>query len=199
MKVKKVEQDYAWISDFGADLPSIMATGVDVPARLIYLMGEINNEVAYRFMVALQTLDRIEGDIRIILTSVGGEEDAGYAIYDAIRLSKNKVIIEGYGAVQSIAALIIQAGNVRLLSPECRFMVHNGSLTLSEGIEADTLVAIGKEVLVNNARYHSALATRSGQTIHKIRKLCKDETFFTAQEAVYIGLADRVMKIKKKG
>lgn len=179
-------------------LSATLQTGCDVLNRTLYLFGEVDDDMSYRFVTAIQALDREEGDIRVVMVSCGGSEPAGYAIYDAMRLCNNEITIDCYGAAQSIAALILQAGSLRRLSPECRFMIHNGTVDIAPGCDADTLVAIGKEVNNNNNRYHDILAERSGLSLAKVREYCQDEAYFSAIEAVKMGFADVVMKEKKK-
>lgn len=175
-----------------------LTVSADFSTRTIYLVGEVMDEMALRFLIPFAIMDEQKGPIQIILCSGGGDESAGYAIYDAIRLAKNRVSISGYGAVQSIAALIFQAAETRLLSPHCRFMIHNGTVDLVPDTQADAVVAIGKETERNNNTYHRLLAKRSGQTIPRVREMCRDEEYFSAKEAVSFGFADGVIKGTKK-
>jgi len=170
-----------------------MSLGVDVPGRRIFLFGEINSEMSYRIVSAFQVLDSTKGPINISLNSPGGSETDGYAIYDVINMSKNRVTIEAYGAVQSMAAAILQAADYRLIAPECRFMIHNGSVGLHGDIDVNTVASLNKEIQSHTARYHKILAERSGQSQKEVERLCKQETFFNAAETVINGFADEVI------
>lgn len=176
-------------------------TGTDL--RKLYLIGEVDHEMAKQLIVDLQTLDATEGPIVIVMTSAGGNEGAGYAIFDAIRMTHNPVTILAYGEVMSIAALVLQAADNRLLSPECRFLIHNGSVPSGgddEGyIDADKLIARAKETIRNNHRYHKLIAHRSGLPLAKIKTFCKQETLFWAEEAVKLGFADGIINVEKEG
>lgn len=171
----------------------------DFGTRRIWLFNGIDDETVYHFVVTLQTMDLTKGPIEVIMCSLGGSEPQGYAMFDAIRMTRNQVTIIGLGAVQSIAALIMQAADLRLLAPECRFMVHNGSVTMAPDIHADTIVAIGKEVMKNNHRYHQLLAERTGLPVSKIRRYCEVETYWSAEEAVKLNFADGVIVVRKPG
>lgn len=175
-------------------LQSAMQLGVDLKARRIFLVGEIDDDTAYKLITTLNVLDSSKGTIFITLSSPGGLEAQGYAIYDAIRLAKNKVVIEGLGHVQSIAAAIMQAADVRRIAPECRFMIHNGTITLHGDTHVDAIAAIAREVAFHSDRYHKILSTRSGQSVEKIRGMCEAETFLDAQETVKMGFADEVIE-----
>lgn len=175
-----------------------LSSGVDLNKRLIYLMGEVDNEMAYRFVITFHKLDQSKGDITIFLSSQGGDEQSGWTMYDTLMESQNKVQILGYGAVQSIAALLFQAGDDRQLSPECRYMIHNGTVQMSDPIDTAKFTTLGKEVAANNERYFRALAEASGKTIEQVRKMCQTETYLSAEEAVKEGFADSVISRKKK-
>lgn len=175
-----------------------MSGGVDLDSRTIYLVGEVEHSMLHRFMSALEVLDSSKGPIRVVLSTPGGSEPDGYAIYDMLRLARNPVLIECYGWVQSIGALILQAGDLRLLSPECRLMVHNGSLDFGQAINTDTLIAISKEIEFNNKRYVDVLASRSTLPISKIRELVNAETYMSALESVQNGFADGILSVQKE-
>lgn len=175
-------------------LSTALGLGVDIEGRRVFLVGEINHEMSYRIVTAVRVLDEYHGPIYITLNSNGGAESDGYAIYDALRVAKNKVVIEAFGAVQSIAAAILQAADVRRVAPECRFMIHNGSVGLHGDIDVDAVAAINREIQDHTGRYHRLLANRSGLKIETIQKMCKEETFLDAESAVKHGFADEVIK-----
>ncbi|NDD84291.1 hypothetical protein EBZ38_08480 [bacterium] len=170
-----------------------MNSGVDFESRTIYLVGEVDAGMFHRFVTAFEVMDRINGHIRIVLSTPGGSEPDGYAIYDMMRMSRNPIIVEGYGSVQSIGALILQGADLRLLAPECRVMIHNGSVEFGQALNTDTLVAIGKEVGRNNKRYQDVLASRSNLPSSKVKELVDQETYMSAAECVQWGFADGIL------
>lgn len=177
---------------------SILSTGVDIGRRTIYIMGEVAFELAYRFIPAIKMLDETEGDIKVIINSVGGDEASGYAMFDAIMMTKNKVIAEGYGQVSSIASAIFQAADERLMAPGCELMIHNGSIGVEEEIKQDHIMELADSIRRGNKRYHTILSDNSHYTMEKIQELCKQDTYLTAKEAVEAGLADGILGYVKK-
>jgi ATP-dependent protease ClpP protease subunit len=176
-------------------LHETMVSSADYETRTIYIMDEIDSDSASKFVVAFRLMDAIPGTINLVISSGGGSEPAGYAIFDVVRMAKNRVVAEGIGCVQSIASLIFQAADHRILAPETRFMIHNGSVELEHATDADTMVAIGKEIAKNNDRYHQLLAERSKLPIATVKKYCRDEAYFSAEEAVEAGFADEVIDV----
>jgi ATP-dependent protease ClpP protease subunit len=174
-----------------------LGSGVDPFARRLYLIGEISTEILYRFLAAFQVLDSTDGAIQIILASPGGSEVCGWAIYDAICMAHNSVVIDVYGAAFSIAALILQAGTYRRLAPNARFMIHNGSIIIEGGIGANEVVGMGEEVRKNSENYAKALQERSNLTLKEVETLCRAETFLGAEEAIKHGFADGTIPSQK--
>jgi len=176
-----------------------LSLGVDTTNRTIYLIGVVDDEMTARFMIAFRALDAVKGPIRIVLNSGGGSEPAGFAIYDILKLARNPVTIDCYGLVQSIAALILQAAKRRRMSPECRFMIHNGHLELpGHPVYQGTIVAISRETEKMTARYKEILAESSGASAKNIKKWCDDERYFSAHETVTLGFADEVIDSPEK-
>lgn len=170
--------------------------------RTVPIVGEVTDALFLNVLIQLRQLDREVGDIHIVLNSEGGLERAGYAIYDAIKACKNKVVVEVYGGAFSIAAVILQAADQRLMAPEAQFMVHNGTIGSSEigdgeELKQDSVVSVAEQIKKDNRRYYRILSERSQQPLETVETWCKDETFFDAEEAVLAGFADAVIVLPK--
>lgn len=175
-----------------------LSCGMDVQTRTVYLIGEIDEKMAYHFLVSLAHLDSTSGDIRLVISSPGGIEYYGYAIYDAIRHTNNTVIAEGYGIVGSMGAAIFQGADIRYLSQNCDYFVHNGSLEVGSGhIEQDRIQELADRVRVDLKKYYQILFDNSNLSMEEIKDYCDEEKSFSAQEAVAAGFADKVMKPNK--
>ena len=159
----------------------------------LFLVGQIE-EKSIEIIAELFSISRANSKtpINLFLSSGGGEEDSGFAIFDAIRGIPNEVRIFGYGQVSSIAALIFQAGDKRYLSPNSVYMMHNGSVVINDTIDFDKIEELSNFYKANNKRYYAAISGRTGKTDKEIEKLCGDEKFFSATEAVEAGFADSI-------
>lgn len=111
---------------------------LDVDNRTIY-MGSISadwdgnesgvdNLMAEYFIKAMHVLQAKSSDkeILIIMNNPGGDWYHGMAIYDAIKTSTCPCTIKVYGYAMSMGSIILQAGDVRILMPNSRFMIHFG-------------------------------------------------------------------------
>lgn len=173
-------------------------------AKTFYLLGEINSDSlgiieAIREHKEAVEADEIEctsdRDIRVVISSEGGDEPIGYAIFDTLKAYKvGEVITEGYGQVCSIASLILQAGTVRLLSPNCIFMIHDGSVEVDKPMNGKELLDLSTQFKDNNERYYLVISKRCGIPVDRVRKWCNDERFFSAEEAVKAKMADKIVK-----
>lgn len=180
-------------------LATILEHGVDWKTRTIYIIGEIDGEKSFRLIPVIRLIDESKGPIKVFISSPGGDEAAGFAIYDTLRLVRNRLITTGFGGVYSIAALIFQAGNSRLLAPNSQLMMHNGTIGVGgETIDSDRVEQLGREAAQNNARYHRVIAERSRVDLQKVREWCKNERYFLAEEAVAEGLAEGLVDWSSK-
>jgi ATP-dependent Clp protease protease subunit len=173
--------------------------GFDPKLRTIELYGEIDDLLAKQFM---QNMDRLEDlsktePITIKINSVGGYVNDGFAIYDRITMSPCHVTVEGYGNVMSMATIIMQAADERLLAPNTCYMIHYGSAFI-HGNTMDTIKWSKYNENVDNPRAERIYLAK----IHKkqpkfklkdLQSMLISDTIMTADEAVELGLADRII------
>jgi ATP-dependent protease ClpP protease subunit len=99
----------------------------------VYLSDEIDEKTTDLMIKALHHLDAKDGDIEFWINSGGGSVFHTYAIYDAIRNCKNKVICIGTGHVASAATLLLVAGDESYCTKHTSFMAHEGNMEFDEG------------------------------------------------------------------
>lgn len=173
-----------------------MQLGYDFENRALFLFGEIDAGVAYRFIAGFKWLDRTPGPIHVLLSSPGGSTDPGIAIYETIRTANNPTIIEGMGIVASAAVPVLLAGTVRFLNPSTRVMIHNISFEIDGTLSTPEATSISESAEHFNQWYHGLIAARTGAKPKDIEKWCSGETSFAAEEAVKLGFADKVLANK---
>jgi ATP-dependent Clp protease protease subunit len=166
---------------------------VNEELREVYLFGEVTSETAANMVPVLRALDaESHKNISLVLSSNGGLVDAGWAIYDVLCSLKSKVIASCFGQCMSIATLILQGCDTRLLSPNCRLMIHNISFGVEAEIQKIRLALTEEEF--RNYRYCEVLGKRSNVPINKIVTMCNVDTYMSAEDAVKYGFADGVLK-----
>ncbi len=179
---------------------SNQSSTVTTVGRTIILMGTISEGTVGDFFEHLENLTKGKGGrapIKIKICSGGGDVSPGFAIYDILRSIPNEIIMEGYGEVSSIAALIYLAGDIRLISKECRWMAHRGDVDFGKN-ELGTMINLVKEAEYNDIRYVTIIAERTGQPLIVIQKMVQNETFIDAQQCINLGIAHHIIKDKNE-
>ena len=79
--------------------------------RIIFLSGEINDEVSSLVISELLYLDSLNhDDIYLYINSPGGSVTAGLAIYDTMNIIKSDVSTIGVGMSASMGAFLLSSG-----------------------------------------------------------------------------------------
>lgn len=135
------------------------------------------------------------GVIHLRINSPGGDVFAAQAIAAAIRDTGAKVIahVDGYAA--SAATTIATAADEVEMADGSFYMIHNAwTWAMGNANELSATVALLQKLDGDMARQYAA---KSGKTPEEVRAMMDEETWFTAQEAVDAGLADRVSQSTK--
>jgi ATP-dependent protease ClpP protease subunit len=171
---------------------------VHFPTRTVALHDEINADSARRTIKNLYMLDQ-ESDqpITLLLSSGGGDDYSGTAIYSAIKRCRSAVTIEVSGWIMSMAVFVLQAGDRRVcVDPFMRFMVHEAVVEY-EIPNKRVLRAIGEEVEAADRIYNNVLLSRIKEknpkfTMTKLESMITEHKFFDAGVAFKLGLIDEV-------
>jgi len=157
----------------------------DVIDRII----AINDEDAY---LSSTIKDYESQPIEIFINSVGGSATAGFAIIGAMELSAVPIITYGMGLVASMALGIFVAGHRRLAYRLARFMYHSVSYGMEGQIKDHD--DMRNEVGILQEMYDSLFSSTklSRSQMDEIQR-SKRDFFFSANEAVELGIADQVL------
>lgn len=129
-------------------------------------------------------------EIRLHINSPGGEVYDGIAIRNAVRDHPARVTAFVDGVAASSASFIALAADEVVMNRNAEFMIHEpmggviGNAAEVSGMVAD-LNRIGDNIA-------SMYAEKAGGTPEEWRTRMRAETWYTADEAVAAGLADRV-------
>ena len=169
--------------------------GLDIRGRVLYLSGEVDEEMADRFIKLLKYLDKTSGDIEVILNSGGGCVTSGFAMYDAIKACVNPITIKAYGCVMSMASAILQAADTRIMGKNCRMMVHRGETALAG--EFNTVKkAMQEEVeldrMLCDVYFEKMIEINPNFKRNQLEKIMDSDSYFSAKEALQLGLIDEI-------
>jgi ATP-dependent Clp protease protease subunit len=145
-------------------------------------------------------------DISFYINSPGGLVTAGLAIYDTMQFIKCDVHTIVIGQAASMGSFLAQAGapGKRFVLPESRTMIHRvssgtpgtrGSVHVQELQFEDARRTYDESQRINTrltelyVRHNTA-----GKTYEELYELMKFDTFLSAQQAVDLGLADKIVE-----
>jgi ATP-dependent Clp protease, protease subunit len=164
--------------------------------RVIFLGRPIDDDVANLVVAQLLHLESVdpEREISLYINSPGGSMDAGFGIYDTMRFIKPDVQTICVGMAMSMGSLLLAAGapGKRLTLPNARILIHQPSGGF-QGQSTDIGIH-AEEAIKMRSRMEAIYAGHTGQPVDRIHDDMERDRFFTAEEAVAYGLADRVIE-----
>lgn len=169
--------------------------GLDIRGRIIYLSGEVDEEMSAKFIKLLKYLDKTSGDIEVVLNSCGGCVTSGLAIHDVIKACINPITIRGYGAVMSIATIILQGADTRVISKNCRMMIHRGSTVIGGDfnlVEKAFKEEKELEKIMCDIYMEKILETNPDFKRSQLDKLMDTDSYFSPERALELGLIDEI-------
>ena len=96
--------------------------------RIIFITGEINDELASLVISEMLYLEAISKDakINIYINSPGGAVSSGLAIYDVMKKIKCPISTIGIGICASMGAFLLSSGTkgLRYAYENCDIMIH---------------------------------------------------------------------------
>lgn len=178
-------------------LQYVLQNGADMERRMIYLFHEIDEKTARRIVATIHHMDGTPGEITMILNSIGGAIDDGFAIFDAIRFARNEVMIIGTGSLLSMGSVLILAGDKRALTPNAQVMIHHPWIDPGAQSLSDLRVTM-KQMERWTKQLQDVYAEKLRLSPAEIDRYMKEETWWTAEEAVKLGFADDILKSSKE-
>lgn len=143
--------------------------------------------LASEFVQEIADLD-VE-QINLYVNSPGGDVYDGVAIMNALRRHKARVVATVDGLAASAASFIIQAADERVMARGSELMIHD-AWTIAIGNPEALREAADRTDRISNSMA-GLYAERAGGTREEWRAAMQAETWYTAEEAVTAGLADR--------
>lgn len=161
----------------------------------VLLAGEVGQEM---LETVFSTLQKAAGrNVHFYLTSEGGTESEGLAICDMFSAYSGKVSVTVLGAAESMAAVILQAADIRLMSRSSYLMIHQGE-SMAEGhkknIRAYLRVSDMQDDLCDDLVLRRIKKKYPKYSWTKFREETNFDLYFSADKAVEWGLADKVVK-----
>lgn len=143
-------------------------------------------------------LDEIAArEIDVEINSPGGNVFDGVAIMNALRMHPATVTTTVVGVAASIASVIAQAGDRRLVLPSATLMIHEPYTgTIGNAADHRSAAAVLEQLGTTLAEIYTS---RSPKGLDHFKSRMAAETWYTAREAVDEGLADEIIEPDRAG
>ena len=173
--------------------------------RVIYLGSEttdvegsesaVDAGMAKSFEISMRALEHADkkGPITIIMNNPGGNWYHGMAIYDRITDSPCHVTVIGTGHVMSMASIILQAADKRLLSRNATILLHSGSNGFfGHSLDFNRAADENKRILSDMEQIYLGRMIEKDptSTLDKVRQLVQFDSYMDPTKAIRLGLAD---------
>lgn len=133
--------------------------------------------------------------ILLVINSPGGSVDAGFAIWDQIKLITSPVttLITGLAASMGSVLSLAAAPKRRFATPLSRFMIHQPSIMGTIQGQATDLEIHAREILKTKEQLITIYTTATGKSREVIEKAIDRDTWMSAQEALEFGHIDKII------
>lgn len=140
------------------------------------------------FVKALREIDA--STIHLRINSPGGSVFAARAMETALREHKAHIVVHIDALAASAASFLAMAGDEIVMSKGAMMMIHNAwTITWGNAAELKATADLLEKI---DGTLVETYADRSGAQADDIRAWMAAETWFTAQEAIDAGLADKL-------
>jgi ATP-dependent Clp protease protease subunit len=165
--------------------------------RRIFLSDAVTSDSARDIIRKLWYLDHIAPGkpILFIINSPGGSVDAGFAIWDQIKLLSSPVstLVTGLAAsMGSLLSLVAKKGR-RFATANSRIMIHQPLIGGVIRGQATDLDIQAKEMLKTRAMIVDIYTEATGKDRKTIEKSIDRDNWMSAHEALEFGLLDKVI------
>jgi ATP-dependent Clp protease protease subunit len=165
--------------------------------RRLFFSEEVSPETAAEAIRKIWYLELTQPGkpITLIIASPGGSVDAGFAVWDQIKMITSPVstLVTGLAAsMGSILSLCAPKGR-RFATPNARILIHQPSIHGGVRGQASDLEIHAREILKLRARIVSLYVEATGKDRDTIAAAIERDTWLSAEEAKEFGLIDKVV------
>jgi len=171
--------------------------GAILDARRIFISDAIDNDSADETIRKLWYLELSDPGkpILLVINSPGGSIDAGFAIWDQVKMVTSPVttLITGLAASMGSVLSLCAAPKRRFSTPNARILIHQPRLGGAIQGQATDLEIQAKEMIKTRAALVSIYVQATGKEASVIERAIDRDTWMSAQEALEFGLLDKIV------
>lgn len=169
-----------------------------INARRILLGDAIDNSLTEDVIRKLWYLELTDPGkpILLVINSPGGSVDAGFAIWDQVKMISSPVttLVTGLAASMGSVLSLVAARGKRLATPFARIMIHQPLIGGVIKGQATDLDIQAKEMLKTRSMLVKLYSEATGKDAATIERAIDRDTWMSAEEALKFGLLDRIIQ-----
>lgn len=169
--------------------------------RRIFLSDAVDADTAKDLIRKIWYLEHVAPGkpILFVINSPGGSVDAGFAIWDQLKMVSSPVVTLVTGLAASMGSLLslVAGKGKRLSTPNARIMIHQPLIGGVIRGQATDLDIQAKEMLKTRSILVEIYSQATGKDIKAIEKAIDRDNWMTAQEAMQFGLLDQIVHSMK--
>ena len=166
-------------------------------ARRIFFCDVVDMESAKEAIRKLWYLELTDPGkpILFVINSPGGSVDAGFAIWDQVKMISSPVttLVTGLAASMGSILSLCAAPNKRFATPNARIMIHQPRIMGVIQGQATDLSIQADQIMKTRKQIVDAYVAATGKDPKEIDKAIDRDHWFTADEAVKFGLLNGVV------
>lgn len=176
-----------------AEMPAPRIEGATATIRLfdpIDSWGEWWGMSAKELATVVDGLPEHITEIRLLINSPGGDAFEGMAMVNVLRAHSARIVAVVQGLAASAASFIAASADETIMAPNSTMMIH-----CAWGVcvgNADDMVSMAGVLEQLDGNLAAIYAAKAGGDVETWREAMKAETWYTADEAVAAGLADKI-------
>lgn len=171
-------------------------------SRRIFLCDAVDGNSTKDVIRKLWYLDIIEPGkpILLVINSPGGSVDAGFAIWDQVKMISSPVatLVTGLAASMGSVLSLCASPKLRFATPNARIMIHQPRIGGVIRGQATDLAIQAKEIIKTRTALVDLYVAATGKTKEVIEKAIDRDTWMSADEAKTFGLLDEVVSSFKQ-
>lgn len=171
------------------------------PERTVEWLGGVNYDNKRQTLKSIREMlkESKSEEIHLVVNSYGGATAIGMGFYDTVRsVIKPNLVTIGCGEVDSSGVIVFLAGKKRFVTKNTTLLLHLGGRAFSRSVRFSTaeMENMLRENRLKDYQYACLVAdsTNGRCTPEKILELMSKDTILTAEEAVNLGIAHKMLK-----
>jgi ATP-dependent Clp protease protease subunit len=165
--------------------------------RRVFLCDAIDMNSAKEVIRKIWYLELVDPGkpILFVISSPGGSVDAGFAIWDQIKMITSPVITLVTGLAASMGSILSLCASPkkRFATANARIMIHQPSIHGVVKGQATDLEIQAKEILKSRDMLVDLYCEATGKSKKEVEKALDRDTWMSAEEAMKFGLLDKIV------